>query len=264
MTESSIEQAADRLAAARLGKGTVDALPESCRPDDLEQAYEIQQVLRAKLAKGGMGEMAGYKIGCTTQVMQDYLGIPHPCAGTLYRETLAESGAELSLTRFRKLGIELEIAVRLAGDLPRREESYRRAEVLAAIESCHPSIELVDDRYSHWQSLGTPTLVADDFFSAGCVLGRPAPKERAEHLSEEHCTLILDGTVVGAGYGRDILGHPLEALIWLADNPPAPEGLKSGQAITLGSVAKTLWLEGPARIEGRYGSLGTVSIAFSA
>ena len=262
MTQSSIEKAAAFLSRARLAGTPVYALPDEIRPADLDQAYEIQKALRPLLDAGGFGPCVGYKIGCTTLVMQDYLGIPHPCAGSLYRERVADTGVRLSLDRYRKVGVELEIAVRLASDLPRREQSYSRDEAVAAVESCHPSIELVDDRYEDWRSLGTPTLVADDFFSTGCVLGRPAPADRSNDLAGEHCTLLRDGEITGTGYGRDILGDPLHALLWLADNAPAPEGLKAGQVVTLGSVAKTLWIEGPCRIEGHYGSLGALAVEF--
>lgn len=263
MTQSSIEKAAAFLSRARLDGALVYALPDEDRPAGLDEAYEIQKALRPLLDAGGMGPCVGFKIGCTTQVMQDYLGISHPCAGSLYRETVAETGVQLSLDRYRKVGVELEIAVRLAADLPRREAPYTRDEAVAAVESCHPSIELVDDRYEDWRSLGTPTLIADDFFSTGCVLGRPAPANRSNDLAGEHCTLLRDGVITGSGFGRDILGDPLHALLWLADNAPSPRGLEAGQVVTLGSVAKTLWIDGASRIEGHYGSLGSLSVEFT-
>ena len=67
----------------------LEALPESCRPATLDDAYAVQDVLRALLAKRGLGAPCGWKIGCTTAVMQAYLDIPHPCAGTLYRNSVS-------------------------------------------------------------------------------------------------------------------------------------------------------------------------------
>ncbi len=260
MEPSDIATAAERLAALRCQGGVLAALPPRCRPAGLEDSYEIQAALRRLLAHRAPGPCVGFKIGCTTAVMQDYLGIAHPCAGGLYRSTLVESGAVLSLSRFRRIGVELEIAVRLGRDLPARSRPYEAAEIEAAVASFHPSIELVEDRYEDWPTIGMTTLVADDFFSAGCVLGPVAG--RPGDLAGETCGILLDGTAAGAGHGRDILGHPLNALRWLADHPPAADGLESGQVITLGSVAKTLWIDAPVRVEGRYESLGSVDCAF--
>ncbi len=260
MEPSDIATAAQRLAELRCHGGFLTALPRPCRPAGLDESYEIQAALRGLLAGRDPGPCIGFKIGCTTTVMQDYLGIAHPCAGSLYRSRVVGSGAVFSLSRFRRVGVELEIAVRLGRDLPARPTPYDRAEIEAAVDSLHPSIELVEDRYEDWRSIGTPTLVADDFFSAGCVLGPAA--EHAGDLGGEACEILVDGAAAGAGHGRDILGHPLEALRWLADHPPATSGLENGQAVTLGSVAKTLWIEGPVRVEGRYASLGSVACAF--
>lgn len=264
MKQDAIEQAAAALANARLTGSIVQPLPEDCRPATLDDAYAIQTLLQHRLTAAGEGDRAGYKIGCTSTVMQDYLGIPHPCAGRLYQTSVRPSGASLSLSEFRHLGIELEIAVRLGRDLPPREGPYPSDAVTESVESCMGSIEIVDDRYEDWRSIGTPTLVADDFFSAGCILGDATPFDAASTLVEESCLLLRDGVPQGRGSGRDILGDPLAALQWLANNPPVPEGLKAGETVTLGSVVKTLWVEEPCRLEGRYGTLGSVTLELTA
>lgn len=264
MEPGAIDRAAAELADARLAGSVVRPLPEDCRPATLDDAYAVQGLLQDRLTAAGEGARAGYKIGCTSTVMQDYLAIPHPCAGRLYRGSVLPSGASLPLSRFRHLGIELEIAVRLGKDLPPREGPYPGDAVEGAVESCMASIEIVDDRYEDWRSIGTPTLVADDFFSAGCVLGDAVPFKPPPGLAEESCLLLRDGVPQGTGSGRDILGDPLAALQWLANNPPAPEGLKAGEVVTLGSVVKTLWIEEPCRLEGRYGTLGSVLLELTA
>lgn len=260
MERDAIAQAAAALANARLTDSIVRPLPEDCRPATLDDAYAIQTQLEERLTAAGEGARAGYKIGCTSTVMQNYIGVPHPCAGRLYQASVVRSGTSLSLSEFRHPGIELEIAVRLGRDLPPLEGPYPSDTVEDAVESCMGSIEIVDDRYEDWRGIGTPTLVADDFFSAGCVLGDPVPFKQPPSLAEESCLLLRDGVPQGTGSGRDILGDPLAALQWLANNPPAPEGLKAGEIVTLGSVVKTLWIDEPCRLEGRYNTLGSVKL----
>jgi hypothetical protein len=77
-----IREAARLLAAARREKRPFDRLTEALRPADEAAAYRIQEQLHLDIAAAGKGTVAGYKIGCTTEVMQRYLEIGNPCAGT--------------------------------------------------------------------------------------------------------------------------------------------------------------------------------------
>lgn len=253
-------KAAQILGRARLAGTKISALPQACAPRNLEESYRTQHELGGYLAKRGHGAVVGYKIGCTSQVMQDYLGVEHPAAGRLYAAKVYPSGAILEFAGFVQVGIELEIAVRLARDLPAREAAYTRTEVTVAVDAVMGSVELVDDRYDDWRRLGTPTLVADDFFSAGCVLGAPVALTPALDLSRERCVLEVDGEVHASGHGANIMGHPLAALQWLANAQPGPGTLRAGQVITLGSVIEVLWLQGPAQLRARYDHLGIIDL----
>ena len=128
---------------------------------------------------------------------------------------------------------------RLAHDLPAAGAPYRRARVGAAIGACMAAIEVVDDRYEDYRSLDTPTLVADDFFNAACVLGAPVEAWRELDLAAIRGRMTINGAEVGVGSGGDILGHPLEALAWLA-NALAARGrhLEAGDFVLLGSVVR--------------------------
>ena len=90
--------------------------------------------------------------------------------------------------------------------------------VCEAIEAYLPAIEIVDDRYVKWETLGAPTLVADDFFAAGCVLGEPVARAAAPDLLEVIGRAVINGEEVGRGTGADVLGHPHHALAWLANH----------------------------------------------
>ncbi|MFX5956877.1 hypothetical protein ABTF01_21005, partial [Acinetobacter baumannii] len=83
---------------------------------------------------------AGHKIGCTSRVMQDYLGIPHPCAGGVFARGVYGSGAGLRTSDFVRVGVECEIAVRLARDLPPLDAPFTLDHVATAIGACHAAI----------------------------------------------------------------------------------------------------------------------------
>jgi 2-keto-4-pentenoate hydratase len=106
------------------------------------------------------------------------------------------------------------------------------------------AIEVVEDRYVDYPSLDTPTLIADDFFGAGCVLGEEAEGFNPFELPEVSAAMLINGQEVGAGVGTDILDHPLDALVWLADSMAERGfGLHQGEFVLLGSLVETNWLE---------------------
>jgi 2-oxo-3-hexenedioate decarboxylase/2-keto-4-pentenoate hydratase len=243
MTLSAIERAAELLCAARLGRQRFERLPEACRPADLATAYAVQDVLHARLEAAGRGAIAGHKVGCTTAVMQRFLGIDHPCAGGVLAPTVQHEHGAFRHAEFRRVGVECEIAVRLDRDLPSAGAPYHRASVAPAVGACMAAIEVVDDRYVDYRSLDPPTLIADDFFNAACVLGAPVEAWRDLDLAAVRGHMVINGAEVGEGRGGDILGHPLEALAWLA-NALAARGrqLEGGEFVLLGSVVETRWL----------------------
>jgi len=108
----------------------------------------------------------------------------------------------------------------------------------------------VDDRYDDYRSMDTPTLIADDFFTAGCALGRPVLEWRDLDFAAMRGRMAINGGEVGEGRGGDILGHPLEALAWLANSLAARGGsLRDGEFVLLGSVVQTVWVEQGDRVE---------------
>src|SRR5262245_4445693 len=103
--------------------------------------------------------------------MQAALGIPFPCGGTLYEATVHQGHATMRHADYSKPGLECEIAVRLLADLPANPGGYDRVSVLPAVATVMTSVELVEWRFTDFKQAGVPSLVADDFFSCGCVLG---------------------------------------------------------------------------------------------
>ena len=135
---------------------------------------------------------------------------------------------------------------------------------MQAIDAYLPAIEIVDDRYADWQTLGAPTLVADDFFAAGCVLGKAVTRNEAPDLLKVTGRAIINGTEVGRGTGADVLGHPHNALAWLANHlAEEGKGLHAGQIVLTGSLVKTVWLNAGDSVMMELSGLGTVGATFA-
>jgi 2-keto-4-pentenoate hydratase len=258
----SILAAAKTIATARRNRTALKSLAEAT-PKDEAEGYRIQRAVHDLLLPQ-FGAMVGYKIGCTSAVMQQYLGIPHPCAGGVFAKGVHDSGVTLRAGDFVRVGVECEIAVRLARDLPPSQAPFTADNVAQAIEAYLPAIEIVDDRYEKWQTIGAPTLVADDFFAAGCVLGKPVARSAAPDLLEVAGCAIINGLEVSRGTGADVLGHPHHALAWLANHLAAEgRGLHAGQIVLTGSLVKTLWLEAGDGVMMDLSGLGKVGVTFA-
>jgi 2-keto-4-pentenoate hydratase len=257
------EYAGNYLARARLTGAVVETWPESARPKDEAAAYAIQNLVHKKLIASGSGARIGYKIGCTTQVMQAMLGIPNPCAGGILSSNVYHERADLRHADYRRPGVECEIAVSIADDLNLTGQPFSVSSVANHVGAIMAAIEIVDDRYEDYRQIGTPTLIADDFFHAGCVLGHPCTDWRGLNLKTIAGRTMINDVVLGQGVGADVMGHPFEAVVWLANNlAQRGRNLCSGEFVLTGSVVETRWVNSGDRVVIAIDGLGEVFASF--
>jgi 2-keto-4-pentenoate hydratase len=231
------------ITSGRLAGGLLGDLGDGIRPATELDAYRVQAITHPLLEAGGYGRQAGWKIGCTTAVMQEYLGIGNPCAGAMFQASVWHGGHTFPVPRSGRLGVECEIAVRMARDLPRLGLAYEPGDMPGAVAASMAAIEVVQDRYADYPSLGTPTLIADDFFHYACVLGPQLESFPPGSLRDVTGSMTINGTEVGHGAGTDIMGDPLDVLCWLANNCAAwGTPLLAGDVILLGSLVQTQWV----------------------
>jgi 2-keto-4-pentenoate hydratase len=261
--DRTAERAAALILEARLGGVALQPLPEDVRPRDEADGYRIQDSLRGKLTAAGRGQLAGYKIGCTTPIMQAYLNIPNPCSGGILAPTVHRGSAILRAADYLRAGVECEIAVELGRDLD-GSGSLDRATLSRAVAGAMTAMEIVDDRFSDYPSMGTPTLIADEFFNAGCVLAEPVRNWRELDLTGVRGRMWINDELAGEGRGSDILGDPLNALAWIARNL-ADRGsrLHAGMFVMLGSVVTTRWVVAGDDVRIEVDGLGEARATFT-
>ena len=259
-----IEEAARRLVGQRLSLSPID-LAEHMRPSDEGEAYALQAAVNRQISHSGLGLPAGHKIGCTTPVMQAFLGIHSPASGDVFAATRAPNGGRLSRAAYRRLGVECEIVVELARDVAPEEAPFTRENATSAVGAVFVGIEIVDDRYLDYRALGAPTLIADNFFNAGYALGEPVADWRRLDLASLEGRMLINRVEVGRGNGAMVLGHPLEALVWLANSRAARGlGLQRGKFVFLGSLVETRWLEAGDSVRVEIEALGALDLTVSA
>lgn len=257
----NLRRAAELLHGVRLTHARFPGFDDAEKPKDEREGYAIQDALR-DLLDPDLGGAIGYKIGCTSKTLQTYMNIDSPCSGTMFASTEVAAGGEMRLDGYVSPGFECEIGVRLATDLDPKDGAVTRRRAAAAVGAVYVSIEIVDDRFVDYRTVGTPTLIADNFMNAGFVRGPERTDIDPLRLHEAHGATIVNGTVYGEGYGRDVLGHPLDVLVWLA-NETASRGkpLRAGTLVTTGSVVRPYWVKTGDVVTMRNDMLGEVTVA---
>ena len=256
------QQAAGLLMQQRLSLTPITHLPADLVPNDMTECYEIQTALNVLLTANGQGNVVGHKIGCTTPVMQAFVNIDHPATGRVFDKTVMHKHGRVKRNSFVKIGIECEIAVRLAHDLLPRSMPYTRESVEDAVGEVMVGMELVDERYEDYRALGVRTLAADDFYNAGCVLGDPVTNWRHLDLAGLTGRTWINGVEVASGISSLVMDHPLNALAWLANahGEHGLPGIKAGEFVLLGSVVQTQWLNAGDKVRIEVSELGQATL----
>jgi len=192
--------------------------------------------------------------------MQEYLGLRGPAAGFMATGGIRRSGTIMRYADFQRPGVECELAVRLAADLPGACTAEQAA---SAVGDLVAAIEIVENRYTDLAAVGTATMIGDQVYHAAAILGEAGTLDwRTLDIGALRGRLVIDGHQRDEGVGADLMGHPFNCLAWLAGSSVAAAfgGLKAGQVVMLGSVTPPVWLTGPASVSVQFAPLAPVQV----
>ena len=257
------ERAGEWLYQAHRHRDRFGPLPEDLAPRSVTEAYAIQSELVGMRGRD-LGAVVGYKIALTTPAMRKMVGLDDSIAGDMLERTVLRSPASVHAGDYARLLVEFEIAFELGEDLPAVGAPYTREKVAQAVAAAMPALELADDRNADYAQLPANALmlIADNAWNEGAVLGAPAADWKEIDLGALKGVASVDGKVVGEGHGRDVMGHPLEALAWLANNLAGRGlGLWRSDIVITGSLVKTYFAQPGDRIHFDAGELGSVELA---
>lgn len=227
--------AARFIAEAHRSRTPYRNLPEEIAPNSIAEAYEAQEALRT-LWTPLYGELAGLKIATTTKVMQALMGIDHPCGGMIYERRVHASPATVRLADYMHVVVECELAVRVAHAMPKKDTPWSRAEARAAVGEVMAAYELIEDRNADYKSTRATSLICDNAWNAGIVLGAPVKLDPGVELDGRKGRLAT-----ASGEREGATDDPMGALAWVA-NLAADRGrpLQQGQVVITGSLIPTL------------------------
>jgi len=217
LTPEAIEANARAVLDVHRRRVRYQPLDASVRAEPLDEAYRIQDAVHRLLAETGSGEIAGWKIALTSKAMQQLTGVDQPAAGAIFSKVVHASPARRPLSAYHHLGVEFEVAVRLGDALPASGGPWTRASVASRVADCMPAFELVEDGGADYKTLDAFTLVAQNTWNGGVVLGAPVSSWRLVDLESGVTRCWINGEAGGQGKMGDALGHPFEAVAWLAN-----------------------------------------------
>jgi 2-keto-4-pentenoate hydratase len=253
-------EAASRILRNHWRAGTkLAGLDAAFRPRDRAEGYAIQ----ARVEHQSAGQLFGWKIAATSEAGQKHINVRGPMAGRILPETIIPEGGTAAMAGNEMRVAEPEFAFRMRVDIPPQAGAYSVAEVLSAVDTLHPAIEIPDSRFADFANAGEAQIIADNACAHLFVLGAATNADwRALDLVEERPVITLRGQR-HVGHGRNVLGDPRIALAWLA-NELRQLGitLKAGQVVTTGTCHPPLPIQSGDRMLADFGALGQVSVAF--
>lgn len=248
------------IANAYAAHEQLDGLPDEVVPRTLSEAYATQE----ELVQLWGGKIGGWKLSCTSGVAQKALGFYQPCFGRVMSGKIKSSPATLPGDHYFMRLIEPEFGFKMKKNLPASDEPFELVEVLDAVEALVPVIEIVDCIYNDWSAVGVHSLIADNMLSGGLVVGTPFKPWRNADLQSHKVTLTVNNKIKSTGSGANVLGNPLNALLWLANELVGlGSEIRAGDVVATGLATGLVFAEPGDRVVADFGSMGKVVANFS-
>jgi len=225
----------------------------------LEDAHAICEAnIQRRLSAGE--KLVGYKVGFTNIPVRDKMGLPDSTYGYLLGSMILRSEAKLDMSELIAPKIECEICFKLSRDLEGKGLTIQ--DVLEATAGVSASFEICDARIKDWKC-PYPDFFADNGFSARVVLpDKWHPVDQVDLLGET-VVLTQDGTQIAKGKGEMAMGHPANAVAWLAGKlADRGKGLEAGQIVMTGTLTPILPIEKGSTYVAAFSSLGEVTQTF--
>lgn len=261
MTESHDPAAAlaERLFAEHAEGRPFRRLQGTDRPSSLDEGYRVQHLLNRRFAEAGRGAPAGYKVGLTSEAIQTMYGSDQPISGVVFATAVHRSPARIALADYTHLGIEFELAVEIGTAFRHVDGPFALDDAAARIAACMPAFELIEDRHADHDDVDALSILADNAWCAGIVLGPRCTDWRTLDLANTPVSLRINDAPPAAAVTGAAMGNPLNSLVWLA-NQLASRGttLEAGMVVMTGSTLATQFPEAGDRFVYEIEGLGTV------
>jgi 2-keto-4-pentenoate hydratase len=225
----------------------------------IDDAYVVQLAWVADQVRGGRA-VRGHKVGLTSAVMQQQLGVDQPDFGHLLDGMIFSEPDVVPMSGLIQPRIEPEIAFVLGEDLAGPGITVEDA--ARAVDYVVPALEVIDSRIVDWRITIADTI-ADNASSAAVILGRSRYNLADVDLQHAKVSLTRNGEVVGTGTTGDVMGNPLHALVWLANTLGLRgQSLRAGHVVLPGSCTASVTVDLGDVVSASFDTVGDVTAHF--
>lgn len=259
MTTQELHAVAERLHQAEVSRKPIEPIAKSGSNFGLEDAYKVQWLNAARSVKAG-ARVVGYKIGLTSREAQKHFGLTHPDYGHLFPSMWVPEDGEIEVTELIQPKIEGEIAFVLGKDL--KGPGITVVDAMNAVDYALASMEIVDSRIVNWKISAADTI-ADNGSSARYVLAGVPCRVRDVDLSTKGMALSKNGDVCVTGSGAAVMGNPLNALAFLANElGKQDKAILAGEVVLSGSLSGMLDVAAGDFFTCEIGGMGRCTVRF--
>lgn len=225
---------------------------------EFEDSYAISAEVARRTIESG-ATLIGYKVGLTSLAMRRSSKIDEPDFGYLFQHFLHPDGATLNHADFCVPRVELELAFVLKDTL--HGPNVSMLDVMRATEYIVPAIEIIDARVDEPRKIFD--TIADNGAGAGLILGGRPVRPHDVDLRMVPGILSRNAEIEETGVSCGVMGHPANAVAWLANKLyDINVQLQAGQILLAGSSVRPVWAQPHDTLRADFGDLGTVSIHF--
>lgn len=259
LESSIIERLGDELYEALVAGRTVPNLRDRNSGMDIVDGYRVQERMIARRVAAGE-TIVGKKIGVTSKVVQNAIGVFEPDFGQLTSAMVVADGDTIDLNSLIQPQAEGEIAFVLKQDLI--GPGISATDVLRATDYVAACFEIVDSRIDNWD-IRIQDTVADNASCGIYALGREKFDPRDVDLTLAGMVIERNGELAATGVGAAVQGSPLNSVAWLA-NTLGRLGMpfRAGEVILSGSLGPMIRINDGDRLDVRIGGLGACSLTF--
>ena len=248
------------IVESRLNQVLINEL-DSYLINDVKEAYNLQEIVNKRLSSSGLGEIIGYKIGCTNESIQKELGVNNPIFGPIFNNRIFENNKKVSIKDFIKVGVECEIYVKISEEI-NENTNYNINNIRNFISNFGVSLELVENRFLDIKKNKIEHIIMDGSLGNSIVFGKEFSNNFINY-SKFIGRLFINNKEVYSNFADTILGDPLNALLWYFDQKLSLSKLiKKGEIISLGSITPLIWIDSPCNVKAVIDDLGECSINF--
>ena len=265
MDKEKYTKTANILFNCRINKIRLNKLPIDCIPNNIEEAYKIQDELKILYLTLKDNYTIGKKVGCTNKLAQKQINVEEPFYGNLFSKYSSMSGCKLMSKNFSEPYMEAEFSFKIKEDINIAKAPFTFDQIIDLTETVMGSVEIVDFRFnSELKKIGINNLISTNGASEYWIKGLKEFKLNEINLSDHPVKIFVNNKLKEEGNASNVLGGPLNSLLWVINKLSLKgEPLLKGNVVSTGTCTVAIPLEKNYNVRVDFADMGNIDFQFN-